>query len=143
NPQAFDAALKRRGLEPESQRLNALNGHLQAITRVLESWRARRKAASDKIYQAKSKGDLVAEENLRTEVALCKTSIATLELEQKEQSEDLKKALSEIPNLPLDDVPDGTDEHGNVQRHVFGKPRDYGFVPKAHDDLGHELGLMD
>jgi seryl-tRNA synthetase len=78
-------------------------------------------------------------------VAECKTSIATLELEQKEQSEDLKKALSEIPNLPLHDVPDGSDDHGNVQRHDhdFGKVRVYGFAPKPHDDLGHDLGLMD
>ncbi len=45
--------------------------------------------------------------------------------------------------LPAPEVPDGTDEHGNVQRHVFGKARNYGFAPKAHDDLGTELGLMD
>jgi seryl-tRNA synthetase len=45
--------------------------------------------------------------------------------------------------LPLDDVPDGIDEHGNVQHHVFGAPPSYGFAPKPHDDLGGELGYMD
>ena len=39
--------------------------------------------------------------------------------------------LAQIPNLPLDEVPDGADEHGNVQHHVFGKKRDYAFTPKA------------
>jgi seryl-tRNA synthetase len=45
--------------------------------------------------------------------------------------------------LPLDEVPDGLDEHGNVQRHVFGAVRNYAFTPKPHDDLGHALGSMD
>jgi seryl-tRNA synthetase len=45
--------------------------------------------------------------------------------------------------LPLDEVPDGVDEHGNVQRHVFGAVRNYAFTPKPHDELGHALGSMD
>jgi seryl-tRNA synthetase len=45
--------------------------------------------------------------------------------------------------LPLDEVPDGVDEHGNVQHHVFGKARSYAFAPKPHDDLGTSLRLMD
>ena len=40
-------------------------------------------------------------------------------------------------------MPDGVDEHGNVQRHVFGAARNYGFAPKPHDDLGGALGYMD
>ena len=44
-------------------------------------------------------------------------------------------------NLPADDVPMGVDEHGNVQHHVFGKTREYGFAPKPHDDLGSALGI--
>jgi seryl-tRNA synthetase len=40
-------------------------------------------------------------------------------------------------------VPDGADEHGNVQRHVFGAPRNYAFTPKPHDNLGGALGYMD
>ena len=143
NASAFDRGLQRRGLPPQAQQLTSMNGHLQAINRVLESWRSRRKIASDKIYQAKAKGDLAVEQEVRAEVAECKNSIATLELEQKELGEEIKKALSEIPNLPLDDVPDGVDEHSNVQHHVFGAVRNYAFTPKPHDDLGNNLGLMD
>jgi seryl-tRNA synthetase len=51
--------------------------------------------------------------------------------------------LAAIPNLPLDEVPDGVDEHGNVQHHMFGAARNYAFAPKSHDDLGTSLGLMD
>ena len=143
NPDAFDAALKRRGLPAEAQRLNSIEGRRLAINRVLESWRARRKVASDKIHQAMRAKDERAAQKLRDEVAECKTSIATLEAEQRDVDQELKTALSEIPNLPLNDVPDGIDEHGNVARHHFGAVRNYAFKPKPHDDLGGALGSMD
>jgi seryl-tRNA synthetase len=66
-----------------------------------------------------------------------------LEAATKTGEEELAKALAAIPNLPLDDVPDGVDEHGNVRHHVFGAVRNYAFSPKPHDDLGAALGFMD
>src|SRR4029078_1938614 len=74
-----------------------------------------------------------------------KTKLPELEQAAKAADVELTDALAEIPNLPLPapEVPDGSDEHGNVQRHVFGKPREYGFRPRAHEDLGEALGLMD
>ena len=51
--------------------------------------------------------------------------------------------MREIPNLPLDDVPDGKDANDNVERHRFGAKRDYAFAPKQHFDLGEALGQMD
>jgi seryl-tRNA synthetase len=55
------------------------------------------------------------------EVAELKTTMPELELAAKAADEELAKELAAIPNLPLDEVPDGADEHGNVQRHVFGR----------------------
>ena len=145
NPAAFDAALKRRGLPAEAERLNSIEGRRLAIIRVLESWRARRKVASDKIHQAMKAKDENEAQKLREEVAECKTSITTLETEQREVDQEIRAALAAIPNLPLPapEVPDGADEHGNVQRHVFGARRNYSFMPKPHDDLGNALGYMD
>ena len=51
--------------------------------------------------------------------------------------------MAAIPNLPASEVPEGIDEHGNVQQHVFGKIRNYAFAPKSHDDIGGALGFMD
>ena len=77
------------------------------------------------------------------EVAELKTTMPELELAAKTADEELAKELAAIPNLPLADVPEGADEHGNVQRHVYGKIRNYAFTPKPHDDLGGALGYMD
>ncbi len=77
------------------------------------------------------------------EVAKLKTTLPQLEATAKAADEELQQALAAIPNLPLNDVPDGVDEHGNVQRHVFGSRRNYAFAPKPHDDLGGALGFMD
>jgi seryl-tRNA synthetase len=145
NPEAFDAALKRRGLGTIAAHINSIEGRRLAIIRVLESWRARRKVASEKIHQAMKLKDESEVRRLKKEVAESKESIATLEKEQREVDLEIETALSEIPNLPLPapEVPDGLDEHGNVQHHVFGKARQYQFVPKPHDDLGTSLRLMD
>jgi seryl-tRNA synthetase len=143
NPAAFDAALKRRGLGSMADHINSIEGRRLAIIRVLESWRARRKVASEKIHQAMKAKDENEVQKLKEEVAESKASIATLEREQREVDQEIETALAQIPNLPLDDVPEGVDEHGNVQRHIFGAVRNYPFVPKSHDDLGGALGFMD
>jgi seryl-tRNA synthetase len=77
------------------------------------------------------------------EVAELKTTMPQLELAAKTADDELARELAAIPNLPLDEVPEGVDEHGNVQRHVFGKMRNYAFAPKPHDDIGGALGFMD
>jgi seryl-tRNA synthetase len=66
-----------------------------------------------------------------------------MEAAAKGFEEELKTALAQIPNLPLDEVPDGADEHGNVQHHVYGDARSYAFKPKEHVALGEGLGFMD
>ena len=66
-----------------------------------------------------------------------------MEAEEKKASKALNDALAEIPNLPLDEVPDGKDEKDNVEHHRFGVKRDYAFAPKQHFDLGEVLGQMD
>src|SRR6202045_540713 len=143
NPDAFDAALKRRGLEPLSSSLLAIDEKRRAAILASEQAQARRNSASKEIGDAKKAKDDARASKLMAEVAELKTSLPQLELAAKAVDEELAAGVAEIPNLPLDDVPDGVDEHGNVQRHVFGAVRNYAFAPKPHDDLGHALGSMD
>jgi len=143
NPTAFDAGLKRRGLAPLSPSLLAIDERRRAAILASEQAQARRNSASKEIGDAKKVKDEARAAKLMAEVAELKTTMPELELTAKTADEELAKELAAIPNLPLDEVPDGVDEHGNAQRHVFGKKREYGFAPKPHDDLGSALGYMD
>ncbi|MBI5263177.1 MAG: serine--tRNA ligase [Bradyrhizobium sp.] len=143
NPQAFDAALRRRGLQPMSARLLGIDENRRGAILASEQAQARRNAASKEIGEAKKTKDEARAAKLMTEVAELKTRMPELELTAKAADEDLARELSAIPNLPLDEVPDGKDEHDNVQRHVFGNKRAYAFTPKPHDDIGGALGYMD
>ncbi|HYI29588.1 MAG TPA: serine--tRNA ligase [Bradyrhizobium sp.] len=143
NPRAFDAALKRRGLEPLSASLLAIDETRRAAILKSEQMQARRNAASKEIGDAKKAKDDARASALMAEVAELKTTMPQLELAAKTADEELGRQLAAIPNLPLDEVPEGVDEHGNVQHHVFGNIRNYAFTPKPHDDIGAALGFMD
>ena len=143
NAHAFDAALKRRGLQPLSPSLLAIDEKRRAAILASEQAQARRNAASKEIGDAKKAKDDARAAKLMAEVAELKTTMPELEAAAKTADEDLARELAAIPNLPLDEVPEGADEHGNVQRHLFGAVRNYAFAPKPHDDLGGALGYMD
>jgi seryl-tRNA synthetase len=143
NASAFDAALKRRGLQPLSASLLAIDERRRAAILKSEQAQARRNSASKEIGDAKKAKDDARASALMAEVAELKTTMPQLELAAKTADDELAKELAAIPNLPLDEVPEGVDEHGNVQRHVFGKIRNYAFAPKPHDDIGGALGFMD
>jgi len=145
DPEAFDANLMRRGLAPISASLLTIDEKRRAAILSCEQAQARRNAASREIGEAKKAKDELRAAKLMAEVGDLKTRMPELEQAAKAADEELARELAAIPNLPLPapEVPDGTGEHDNVQRHIFGKARDYGFVPKPHDELGQALGLMD
>src|SRR5579862_2210808 len=143
NPEVFDRGLARRGLEPQAQRLIALDEARRAAIQKAEAAQARRNAASKEIGEAKKKKDEAKANDLMAEVAALKESIPQMESAEKAASKALDDALAEIPNLPLDEVPDGKDEKDNVEHHRFGTKQNYAFAPKQHFDLGEALGQMD
>jgi seryl-tRNA synthetase len=143
NPDVFDRALARRGLPPESKRLIALDEQRRKKILEFETAQARRNAASKEIGEAKKNKNDEKAAGLFAEVAALKETIPALEAQEKAASKSLNDALAEIPNLPLDDVPDGKDASDNVEHHRFGAKREYAFTPKQHFDLGEALGQMD
>lgn len=140
---ALDRGLKRRGLEPLSKKLMELDEKRRAAITKFEQTQARRNAASKEIGDAKKSKDETKANKLMAEVAELKTALPAMEEEQKTLAAELDKELAQIPNTPLDDVPDGADASGNVEHHLFGKKRDYTFKPKQHFELGEALGMMD
>lgn len=143
NPEAFDAALAKRGMEAQSPALLALDASRRAKISAAEAALAERNAASKQVGAAKAKGDEAEFERLRALVSTKKEEIARLEEEAKAEDQRLNDALMSLPNLPLDDVPTGADEADNVEVHRFGTPREYGFKPKEHFEIGEAMGLMD
>jgi len=143
HPDAFDRGLTRRGLESLSTKLLQLDEKRRALILKLEQAQARRNAASKEIGQAKAKKDEAAAQTLMAEVGELKASIPAMEAEEKEASAALEKELAQIPNTPLDEVPDGADANANVEHHQSGEKRDYAFKPKQHFELGEALGQMD
>jgi len=143
HPDGFDAALARRGLAAESGKLLALDEKRRAAIQKAEAAQARRNAASKEIGVAKKNKDEAAAQKLMAEVAALKDAMPALEAEEKKCSQELDAILAAIPNLPAAEVPDGKDEHGNVEHHHFGAKRNYAFTPKQHFELGEALRQMD
>ncbi|MDX2309091.1 MAG: serine--tRNA ligase [Hyphomicrobium sp.] len=143
NPDAFDGALKRRGLEPLSASLVALDDKRRATLTTLQDAQARRNAASKDIGKAKAQKDEAAAAKLMAEVAALKDAIAKGEEDERAVDAEIERALAVIPNLPREDVPFGTDEKGNAEQRKVGTPRVFDFEPKQHFDIGEGLGLMD
>src|SRR5690606_11139366 len=81
--------------------------------------------------------------SLMAEVTALKDRLSALETEQKTHEAALTDALSRIPNLPADDVPEGLDEKSNAELRRIGTPRNFSFRPKEHFDVGEALGYMD
>ena len=141
NPAAFDAGLARRGLEPLSAELLALDERSRAIKTELQQGQALRNEASKAIGQAMAQKDMATAEALKAEVAALKESMPALETEDRELGEALAARLAAIPNLPAEDVPSGEDETGNVEVARWGEPRNFTFTPQDHADFGPALGL--
>ncbi|WAC26118.1 serine--tRNA ligase [Ancylobacter sp. SL191] len=147
-PKGLVTALTRRGT-PESEAqalvdgLIALDERRRAGIVKLEELQARRNAASKEIGAAKKAGDTARADALMAEVGALKTDIPALEEDVKAVEAELHTQLAAIPNAPLDVVPDGKDEHDNVEIDRVGAPRSYAFTPKQHFEIGEALGQMD
>ena len=150
NPEAFDAALKTRGMEPVSASLVALDDERRAVVAELNSVQEKRNASSKLIGQAKAQKDEARASELMAEVSGLKDRLGELEAREKALTEEIRAALSVIPNLPAEGVPVGEDEGDNVpyfranesEATRPAKPS-LGFAPKEHYELGEAMGGMD
>ena len=156
NAAAFDAGLRKRGIAPGgevkfSAELMEIDEARRAVITRLQEVQARRNAASKEIGKAKAGKDVAPEARaeiaakLMAEVAALKDELEAGEKEQKQRDEELRAALAVIPNIPLDEVPEGVDEAGNKEIRKVGTPPALGGMnkPKQHFEIGEALGLMD
>jgi seryl-tRNA synthetase len=140
-PAAFDAGLARRGLEPAAEAILSLDAQARAVATEMQQGQARRNEASKAIGQAMAAKDSERAEALKAEVAALKDRLPALEAQDRELAGQLSDRLLSLPNLPADDVPEGSDETANVEEMRWGEPRVFDFAPQDHADFGPALGL--
>jgi len=143
NPDHYDKLWAKRGLEPMSEKIVNQDKLIRKAMSVVQEAEAARNKASKQIGAAMAKGDKEEAERLKSEVAGAKNVIAAMGAQVDGEKVQLHDLLAGLPNLPFADVPDGEDEDANVELHKWGTPREFNYEPKAHDDLGEALGMMD
>ncbi len=143
NKAQFDQGLLNRNASPLGDHVLAIDDRRRAAIMRAQEAQEKRNALSKEIGQAMAAKDQARAESLKAEVAALKEVLACAEVEEKAVVAELEEALQAIPNTPLDEVPVGADEHGNVLLHSFGTPRTFDFEPKQHFEIGEALGLMD
>ena len=139
DPAAFDAAMARRGMLRPSSEILAIDKVRRSKIAAAEAAQADRNTASKEVGAALAKGDDAKFERLRALVAEKKDEIARLEGEAAAEDARLRDFLLELPNVPHDDVPHGTDENENLEMHRWGEPPVFDFDPVEHFDI---VGVM-
>jgi seryl-tRNA synthetase len=141
DPAAFDAALARRRLAATSPEILAKDAERRAALTALQEKQARRNALSREVGQGKRTGaDTSA---LEAEATALRADMEGMEQRAAALDEEIRRILENLPNILDPDVPDGADETANVVLKQQGEPRDLGFQPKQHFELGEALGMMD
>ncbi len=141
DPAAFDAGLARRGLTAAASEILARDTERRAVLTALQEKQARRNLLSREVGQGKRSGaDTSA---LEMESTTLRGDMESLEQRSSVLDAEIRGLLESLPNILDPDVPDGPDESANVVLKQHGEPRDLGFQPKQHFELGEALGMMD
>ncbi|MEW9805201.1 serine--tRNA ligase [Mesorhizobium sp. ZMM04-5] len=148
NPEALVEALKRRQWSSEKAQaavadLVARDEARRAHLGQLQERQERRNAASKEIGNAMRSGDAAKAEELKGEVTAIKEWLSTAEAKERELDRALEDALAVLPNVPLDEVPVGADEHDNVEVRKVGEVKPRSIWTREHYEIGETLGMMD
>ena len=129
---SFKKSLEKRSVDLDFNRLKDLdekNRELIQKKELLEKEKKDISKSKDKSLFAKSKD--------------ISSSIEKINEHQKKIKDDLHKILSNIPNIPHQDVPNGKDENDNIEINKSGQIPKFDFIPKSHYELGENLGMLD
>jgi seryl-tRNA synthetase len=141
NLEAIASRLASRGFELGIEEFRGLDAERRAAVTETEGLKAARNAASQQIAQLRKQGEDTSAR--QAEVRQMGERITSLDEKVKELDEAFRQRLASIPNVPHESVPAGRDESANAEIRRSGEPRNFDFQPKAHWDLGPELGILD
>ncbi|MBK1697745.1 serine--tRNA ligase [Rhodovibrio salinarum] len=140
-PEAFDRAMARRGLDAPSPKILELDQERRRLHQDLQEMQTRRNEASREIGQKMKAGEQEAAEQAKQEVADLKRRMAEVEDREQQLQGELDDLLVGLPNTLADDVPDGEDEDDNVLVRRWGEPH-ASDAAKQHFELGEATGEM-
>ena len=133
--------LARRGYVLDTTAIAALEVRRKELQGRTQDLQSERNTASKAIGQAKARGEDAS--SLMARVSGIGEHLVQAEAGLTALQTELSALVMEIPNIPHASVPDGRDEHDNVELRQWGTPREFGFEPRDHVDIGVGLGLMD
>ena len=144
NPDLVDKACEsRQNAHWDRDKFFELDEERRSVIAEVEALQAARNSASKEIGQLMREGKKEEAEAKKAEVAANKEHIATLDDRRDAVEKELFDLVAAIPNIPHEDVPYGKDDSDNPEVRRWGTPREFDFEPKAHWDLGPELGIID
>lgn len=131
---------KRHGKFPIDEIIK-LDGERRELITIAESKKAEQNQVSKSVGQLKKEGKDLAPifakmKELSNEIKSYDEKIRVIEA-------DIENKLLYIPNIPDESVPEGLDDSDNIEIRKYGEPRKFDFEPKAHWDLGVDLGILD
>ncbi len=143
NPDVVKAAMKSRNanMDAEIDEILRLDRVRRELTAKVEAMKSEQNAVTKKIPQMKKNGEDTSQ--VMREMKVLSDEISGLDGELSDVAKSLRDRLLAIPNVPNETVPMGVDDSDNVEVRRWGEPRDFGFSPKAHWDLGRDLNILD
>lgn len=140
HPDLFDQNIARRGFHPQAQIILALDEELRKIVTQINQLQTEKNQTADKFRDGHATQDA---HDIRLKGYEIKAQIAELENMRKEANEKLMHLLTTLPNLLMNDVPDGANDEDNVEIRRWGSPRIFDFPPKEHFEVGEQRQEMD
>jgi len=141
NLEAIAGRLAARGFSLDVEQFREADARRRAAVTESERLKAWRNSESAEIARLRKQGVQTAERQQK--VRETAERIAALDQQIQALEEEFRQLLASVPNLPHESVPAGRSEEENVEVRRWGQPRELGFTPKAHWDLGPELGILD
>ena len=144
NPDLVDKACEsRQNAHWDREKFFELDEERRSVIAEVESLQAERNAVSKQIGLLMREGKKEEAEAAKEQVAANKDRIAELDQRRGEVEEELTALVAAIPNIPDASVPYGKDDSDNPEVRKWGEPTQFDFEPKAHWDLGPDLGMID
>ena len=134
-------ALRGKNYDAEIDEILALDQKRRDIIGKVETMKAEQNKVSKEIPKRKKAGEDVSD--ILAEMKNLSAEVKNLDTERAEVEDKLHDVLLTVPNVPADKVPEGLDDSCNPELRRWGEPKQFAYEPKAHWDIGKDLGILD